>query len=69
MLNISLSASQPFEIPLLRILFGFVPHFKNWILFSLLRFSVLSSLYILDIPLSGVDLMESFSHCVVCHFI
>jgi hypothetical protein len=34
MLNISLGDSHPFEIPLLRILFSSVPHFKNWIIWT-----------------------------------
>jgi hypothetical protein len=63
MLNISLGASQPFEIPQLRIFFFFsyVPHFLIG-LFGSLESNFLSSLYILDIsPLSDVGLVKIFS--------
>jgi hypothetical protein len=54
MLNNSLSASQPFDIPQLRILFSSVPQFLIGLLGSL-ESNFLSSLYILDIsPLLDV---------------
>ena len=63
MLNISLSASQPLEIPLLRILFNTASFLVG--LFGLLVSNFLSSLYILDIsPLSDVGLVKIFSHSV-----
>ena len=61
MLRISLSASQSFESPLLKILFQPVPHF-SWIVWGIIMISsFLSSLYILNIsPLSDVELKKSF---------
>lgn len=55
MLKVSLSASQPFEISVLRIL---------WELIFLI------SLYIWDIsPLSDIELIKILSHFVGCHFV
>jgi hypothetical protein len=71
MLNISLSDSQPLEIPLLRILcLDLYSLFFLIRLFGLFMSSFLSSLYILDInPLSAVKLVKVFSHSVGCHFL
>ena len=64
MLNISVCASQSFDIPQLRILFSFVPHLLIG-LFDSLESNFLSSLYILDIsPLLDVGLVEIFSESV-----
>ena len=62
--NISLSASQPFEIPLLLILclapYPIFFFFLIW-LFGFVEVSFLSSLYILDIsPLSEVGWVKNF---------
>ena len=67
MLNISLSVSQPFEIPLLRILFWSVSHFLK-ALFGFLCM-VSSDLCVFDInSLFYVELMKTFSHFVGCCF-
>jgi hypothetical protein len=64
MVDISLSTSQPIEIPLSKILFRYVPLFKIGS-FGLLFSSFLSSLYILDAsPLSHTGLVKIFSHSV-----
>ena len=65
MLNNSLGASQPFDIPQLRILcLALYPIFKIG-LFVSLESNFLSSLYILDIsPLSDVGLVRIFSQFV-----
>ena len=70
MLNISLSASWPLEISLLRNLcLAMYPIFKIRS-FGLLVSSFLSSLYILDISsLSDVKLVKIFSHFVGCRFV
>jgi hypothetical protein len=63
MLNTSLSASWPFEIPLLRILCLALYSIFKIGLFGLLVSIFLSSLYILDISsLSDVGLGKKFSH-------
>jgi hypothetical protein len=69
MLNISLGASQPFEIPQLRILcLAVYPILIG--LFGSLESNFLSSLYILDIsPLSNVGLVKIFSQSVGCPFV
>ena len=70
MLNISLSASQPFEILLFRVLcIAQHPIFKlGYLVF--LESNFLTSLYILDIStLSDVRLVKIFSQSIVCHFV
>jgi hypothetical protein len=71
MFNISLSVSQSFEFPLLRILFKYGPHFLIGLFVVFLLSSFLSSLCILDIsPLSDVELVKNiFSHSVGCCFV
>jgi hypothetical protein len=69
MLNISLGASQAFEIPKLRILFSSRDHFFVRV-FVFLETSFLNSLYILKIrPRSDVGLVKIFSTLVGCHFV
>ena len=70
MLNISLSVSQPFKIPRLRILcLALYPIFKIG-LFGSLESNFLSSLYILDIsPLSDLGFVKNFSQSVGCCFV
>ena len=70
MLNISLSVSQPFETPLLRILcLDLYLHFLIG-LFGLLKSTFLSPLYILDIRhLSDMELVKMFSHSVGYDFV
>ena len=69
MLNISLGASQAFEIPKLRILFSSRAHFFVRV-FVFLEFSFLNSLYILNIsPRSDVGLVKNFSPLLGCHFV
>jgi hypothetical protein len=69
MLNISLSASQPLEIPLLRILCLPLYPIFSWVIWFV-DYKFLSSLYILDIsPLTDVGLVKFFSHSVGCHFV
>ena len=69
MLNISLGASQAFEIPKLRILFSSRAHFFIR-LFEFLESIFLNSLYILKIrPRSDVGLVKIFSLLVGCHFV
>ena len=62
MLNISLGASHPFDIPQLRIFcLALYPIFKIG-LFDSLEFNFMNSLYILDTsPLSDVGLVKNFS--------
>ena len=69
MLNISLGASQPFEIPQLRILcLAVYPILIG--LFGSLESNFLSSLYILDInPLLDVGLVKIVSQSVGCCFV
>ena len=69
MLNISLSASQPFEIPQLKALcLALYPILIE--LFVSLEFNFSSSLYILDIStLLDVGLVKIFSQSVGCHFV
>ena len=71
MLNISLGASQAFEIPKLRILFSSRAHFFiRMCFFFFLVSSFLNSLYILNIsPLSDVGLVKFYSPLVGCHFV
>ena len=80
MLNISLGASQAFEIPKLRILFSsrahffirlfFVFCFLFLFFFLFLESSFLNSLYILNISLrSDVGLVKNFSPLLGCHFV
>ena len=80
MLNISLGASQAFEIPKLRILFSsrahffirlfFVFCFLFLFFFFFLESSFLNSLYILNISLrSDVGLVKNFSPLLGCHFV
>ena len=80
MLNISLGASQAFEIPKLRILFSsrahffirlfFVFCFLFLFFFFFLESSFLNSLYILSIsPRSDVGLVKIFSPLLGCHFV
>ena len=80
MLNISLGASQAFEIPKLRILFSsrahffirlfFVFCFLFLFFFFFLESSFLNSLYILNISLrSDVGLVKIFSPLLGCHFV
>ena len=77
MLNISLGASQAFEIPKLRILFSSRAHFFIrlffvfcFCLFFFLESSFLNSLYILNISLrSDVGLVKNFSPLLGCHFV
>jgi hypothetical protein len=65
MLNISLSASQPFGIPQLRILCLALCPILKIELFVSLESNFLSSLYIFDInPLSDVGLVKIFSQVV-----
>jgi hypothetical protein len=70
-LNISLSASWSFEIPLLWILFSSIPHFFHFLCVCVcvvLEVSFLSSLYILYInPLSDIGLVKIFSP--ICRFL
>ena len=64
----SLSASQTFKIPLLRILFSSIPCFLIGLL-GLLVSNFLSSLYILDIsPILDVWLMKILYKSVASHF-
>ena len=68
-INVSLSATQTFEFPLLRILYLELYLFLIG-LFVFLIFNFLSSLYSLDIkPLSKTELFKIFSYSVVCHFV
>ena len=68
-LSISLKAFWPFEILLLRILFGPTPYFLIG-LFGILMSSLLSYLYILKISsISNVGLMKIFYHSVGYHFV
>ena len=71
MLNISLGASQAFEIPKLRILFSSRAHFFiRFFFFFFLESSFLNSLYILNIsPRSDVGLVKNFSPLLGCHFV
>ena len=81
MLNISLGASQAFEIPKLRILFSSRAHFFIRLFFVFcflflflflffLESSFLNSLYILNISLrSDVGLVKNFSPLLGCHFV
>ena len=83
MLNISLGASQAFEIPKLRILFSSRAHFFIMLFFVFcflflfvclfvffLESSFLNSLYILNISLrSDVGLVKNFSPLLGCHFV
>ena len=71
MLNISLGASQAFEIPKLRILFSSRAHFFiRLFFFFFLESSFLNSLYILNISLrSDVGLVKNFSPLLGCHFV
>ena len=82
MLNISLGASQAFEIPKLRILFSSRAHFFIrlffvfcflffvFVFFFFLESSFLNSLYILNISLrSDVGLVKNFSPLLGCHFV
>ena len=78
MLNISLGASQAFEIPKLRILFSSRAHFFIrlffvfffFFFFFFLESSFLNSLYILNISLrSDVGLVKNFSPLLGCHFV
>jgi hypothetical protein len=70
-LNISLGASQPFEIsPVVNYLFSFILHFFSIGLFGFLVVSFLSSLYILDISsVSHVGLVKIFAQSVGCLFV
>jgi hypothetical protein len=69
MLNISLGASQPFEILQLRILCLALYPIFNW-LFGFLGSNFLTSLCILDIiPLPDVRLVKIFSQSVGCSFV
>ena len=69
MLNISLGASQAFEIPKLRILFSSRAHFFFRV-FVFLESRFLNSLYILNIsPRSDVGLVKFYSPLVGCHFV
>ena len=69
MLNISLGASQAFEIPKLRILFSSRAHFFIRVFFFL-ESSFLNSFYILNISLrSDVGLVKNFSPLLGCHFV
>jgi hypothetical protein len=70
MFNISLSASQPFEIPQLRILCLALYPIFNRVLFGSLESSFLSSSYILDISsVLDVGLVKIFSQSVCCCFV
>ena len=68
-MDISLSASQPFKIPQLRILcLVLYPILIG--LFGSLGSNFLSSLYILDInPLSDIGLVKIFSKSVYSHLV
>ena len=69
MLNISLGASQAFEIPWMKILFSSVPQCLIE-LFDSLESNYLSSVYILDIiPLSDVGFVKILSQSVGCSFV
>jgi hypothetical protein len=69
MLNISLGASQAFEIPWMKILFSSVPQCLIE-LFDSLESNFLCSLYILGISLlSDVGLVKTFSQSVGCHYV
>ena len=69
MLNIFLGASQPFDIPQLKIL-CLAPHPILIGLFDSLLSNFLSSLYILHIsPLLNVGLAKIFSQSVDCHIV
>jgi len=69
MLNISLGASQPFDIPQLRILCSALNLFSIR-LFDTLELNFLSLLNILDIsPLSNGGLIKIFSQSVGCCFV
>lgn len=64
-----LGASQPFEIPMLRILLCSIPHFLI-VLLKLLMFNFSSSLYNLDINLMPeVGLVKNFFKFVSCHVV
>ena len=64
-----LSASGPFQFSLLRILcLGLYLIFKIG-LFGLLESNFLSSLYILESPLSDIGLVKIFPHSVHCCFV
>ena len=67
MLNISLSASCSFEIPVVNSLFRYVP--QSFIVLSVFFMSrFLSSLYILNIrSILDVALVKIFSNSVGCH--
>ena len=69
MMNSSICASWPFDIPQLRILcLALYPIFNRVI--DSLESNFLSSLYILDIsPLSDVGLVNIFSQSVGCCFV
>ena len=69
MLNISLGASQPFDIPQVKILcLALYPILIG--LFGSLGSNFLSSLYILHIsPLSDIRLVKLFSQFVNCCFV
>jgi hypothetical protein len=68
MLNISLSAPQPFEIPLSRIMFSTVTHFLIG-LFGILESNFLSSLNIFDVnSLLDIGMLKILSQSVGCCF-
>ena len=70
MLNISLGASWPFNIPRLAILYLALYHIFKIRLFDCLESNFLTSLYILDIhPRLNVELVTIFSQSVGCHFV
>jgi hypothetical protein len=70
MLNISLGASWPFDIPQLKILCLALYSIFKIELFGSLKSNFLSSLYILGIsPLSDVGLVKIFSQSVDCLFV
>ena len=62
------SASPLVEIPLWRILCLALYPIFNWVI-SLLESNFLSSLYILESPLSDIGLVKIFPHSVDCCFV
>ena len=69
MLNISVGASEPFEIPQLKTpCLALTPFLIG--LFDTLESNFMSSLYTLDAcPLLVVGLVKTFSQSVGCHFV